>query len=571
MAITRFSHVAYRCLNARDTVDFYSKLLGLKYEFAVSANRVASTNEYSPHIHIFLEVSPGSYLAFFELAEAGEFKFDEGIPRWVQHIAMSVDTEEEVHEYKEKLEAAGVPVLGVTDHGIFQSIYFFDPSGHRLEITCQTMSEQTKRDMHAISESFLDEWDRTKRAPEIGRTALTSSGQSQYSSEPGKVMAEGIKINPPFRADHVGSLLRPEKLRAARERLEGNHHQRVRESRHFPELEALENEAIIDAIRFQELVGLKAITDGEFRRRSWWQDFVLELDGTFIDFAEFAIDFTDPAGNKLPAPVAHVDGKIKRVRGFNTASYQFLRSHTDQTPKVTMPSPPVVHFFGGRLAIDARVYPDLDEMWADLARAYREEIQDLGRLGCNYIQIDECIFALMCDPKFRAQLVTRGDNPKQLLETYANVINESVRARPADMTLAMHLCRGNNRGHWLGEGGYDYISDVLFNRTNVDAFFMEYDSPRAGDFAPLKFLPKGKVAVLGLISSKTPRLESADDIKRRIEEASHYAPIEQLALSPQCGFASHFMGNPLTLDDQRRKLEIVMQIAAEVWTNSESL
>jgi glyoxylase I family protein len=187
VAITGFSHVAYRCLNARETVDFYSKLLGLKYEFAVSANRVASTNEYSPHIHIFLEVSPPSYLAFFELAEAGEFKFDEGTPRWVQHIAMSVDTVEEVHEYKEKLEAAGVPVLGVTDHGIFQSSYFFDPSGHRLEITCQTISEQTKRDMHAISEGFLDDWDRTKRAPEIGTHRAHVVGTIAPSVEPTSV------------------------------------------------------------------------------------------------------------------------------------------------------------------------------------------------------------------------------------------------------------------------------------------------------------------------------------------------------------------------------------------------
>ena len=187
MAITGFSHVAYRCLNARETVDFYSKLLGLKYEFAVSANRVASTNEYSPHIHIFLEVSPGSYLAFFELAEAGEFKFDEGTPRWVQHLAMSVNTVEEVHEYKGKLEAAGVPVLGVTDHGIFQSIYFFDPSGHRLEITCQTMSQQTKREMYAISESFLDEWERTKRAPEIGTHRAHVVGTIAPSVEPASI------------------------------------------------------------------------------------------------------------------------------------------------------------------------------------------------------------------------------------------------------------------------------------------------------------------------------------------------------------------------------------------------
>ncbi|MGE0734195.1 MAG: 5-methyltetrahydropteroyltriglutamate--homocysteine S-methyltransferase [Alphaproteobacteria bacterium] len=372
-------------------------------------------------------------------------------------------------------------------------------------------------------------------------------------------------VRPPFRADHVGSLLRPAALRAAREKAEGDHHTRVRGSRRFKELEALENEASLDAIRLQEAVGLEAITDGEFRRRSWWQDFVLELDGTFIDFAEFAIDFADPSGHKLPAPVAHVDGKIKRSRSYNLDAYKFLRANTKRTPKVTMPSPPVVHFFGGRLAIDPKVYPDLGEFWADLARAYREEIADLAAAGCTYVQIDECIFALMCDPKFRVQLARRGDDPEKLLGTYADVINESIKDRPKNMVMAMHLCRGNNRGHWLGEGGYDYISDVLFNTVNVDAFFMEYDSPRAGDFTPLKMLPKGKTAVLGLVTSKSPALETADDIRRRIDEAAKYAPIGQLALSPQCGFASHFMGNPLTFDDERRKLDLVVRVADEVW------
>lgn len=375
----------------------------------------------------------------------------------------------------------------------------------------------------------------------------------------------GARSKPPFRADHVGSLLRPAALRAAREKAEGDHHKRVRGSRRFKELEPLENEAILDAIRLQEAVGLKAITDGEFRRRSWWQDFVLELDGTFIDFAEFAIEFTDPQGHKLPAPVAHVDGKIRRPRAYNLDGYKFLKANTRGTPKVTMPSPPVVHFFGGRLAIDPKVYPDLGEFWSDLARAYREEIADLAAAGCTYIQIDECIFALMCDPKFRAQLARRGDDPEKLLVTYAKVINESVKDRPKDLVVAMHLCRGNNRGHWLGEGGYDYISDVLFNTVDVDAFFMEYDSPRAGDFTPLKLLPKGKTAVLGLVTSKSPTLESADDIRRRIDEAAKHAPIGQLALSPQCGFASHFIGNPLTVDDERRKLDLVVRVADEVW------
>lgn len=373
------------------------------------------------------------------------------------------------------------------------------------------------------------------------------------------------RLKPPFRAEHVGSLLRPPALLAARDRLEGNHHARVRGSRRFPELEAMEDAAIREAIKLQEDVGLSVITDGEFRRRSWWQDFVLELDGTFIDFAEFAIDFCDPQGHKLPAPVAHVDGKIKRVRGYNVEAFKFLQAHTKRTPKVTMPSPPVVHFFGGRLAIDAKVYPDLAEFWSDLARAYREEIAALAKAGCTYVQIDECILALMCDPKFRAQLEARGDDPDKLLTTYARVINEAVRDRPANVVIGMHLCRGNNRGHWLGEGGYDYIQDVLFNQIDVDVYFMEYDSPRAGDFSPLRLLPKGKTAVLGIVTSKSAALESRDDVKRRIGEAAKYAPLERLALSPQCGFASHFLGNPLTGDDQRRKLELVVGVADEVW------
>ncbi len=370
---------------------------------------------------------------------------------------------------------------------------------------------------------------------------------------------------PPFRADHVGSLLRPPPLKAARDKLEGDHHRRVSGSRRFKELEEIENAAILEAVALQESVGLEAITDGEFRRRSWWQDFVLELDGTFIDFAEFAIEFRDPRGHKLPAPVAHVDGRICRSRGFNTDAFKFLKQHTKRTPKVTMPSPPVVHFFGGRRAIDAKIYPDLDKFWSDLAQAYREEIAALAALGCTYIQLDECILALMCDSKFRDQLQARGDDPECLVDGYAESINEAVRDRPAGMTVALHLCRGNNRGHWLGEGGYDYVSDVLFNKIKVDAFFMEYDSPRSGDFTPLRLLPKGKTAVLGLVTTKSPTLESESEIMRRIDEAQKHAPIERLALSPQCGFASHFMGNPLTPDDQRKKLELVVNVAHRVW------
>ena len=370
---------------------------------------------------------------------------------------------------------------------------------------------------------------------------------------------------PPFRADHVGSLLRPEKLKSARDRLEGDHHTRVSDSRRFDELRQIEDEAIVEAIAMQEGVGLRAVTDGEFRRRSWWQDFVLELDGTYIDFAEFAIEFTDPQGNRLPAPVAHVDGRIRRARPINRESFLFVKNRSRGTVKVTMPSPPIVHFFGGRLAVDEAVYPDLHEFWSDLARAYREEIADLAEAGCTYVQLDECILALMCDPKFRSQLEARGDNPDSLLRTYVRAINDALSERPENVFVSMHLCRGNNRGHWLGEGGYDYVSDILFNEIDVGAYFMEYDSPRAGDFGPLAHLPAGKTVVLGLVTTKSPALEDADALKRRIDEAARLAPLDQLALSPQCGFASHFLGNPLTEDDQRRKLDLVVSVAEDVW------
>jgi 5-methyltetrahydropteroyltriglutamate--homocysteine methyltransferase len=371
--------------------------------------------------------------------------------------------------------------------------------------------------------------------------------------------------NPPFRAEHVGSLLRPEKLKAARDRLEGDIYKTVRGSRRFAALEPLEDEAIIDAIRLQERAGLQVITDGEFRRKSWFQDFVLEFDGAYVDFADFAIEFRDEAGNKLPSVTVHVDGKIKRTRSYGAGPFRFLRQHTQRTPKVTMPSPPIFHFFGGRLSVDEKVYPDIDEFWADLARAYREEIKELAQLGCTYVQLDEVIFAIMCDPRFRAQLEARGDKPDSLLKTYAKVINDAVRDRPKGVVVGMHLCRGNNRGQWMAEGGYEFISDVLFNTVEVDAYFMEYDSPRAGDFTPLKRLPKGKSAVLGLVTTKSPLLETADALKRRIDEAAKSAPLEQLALSPQCGFASHFLGNPLTVDDQFRKLELVVKVAESVW------
>ena len=373
------------------------------------------------------------------------------------------------------------------------------------------------------------------------------------------------RSKPSFRAEHIGSLLRPAKLKEARDRLEGDHHARVRGSRRFRELEPLENECILAAIRMQEEVGLQVVTDGEFRRRSWWQDFALELEGTFIDFGDHGLVFRDPQGHKLPVPVGFVDGKIRRVRGFNTHCFEFLSKNTRLTPKVTMPAPHALHFFGGRKCIDSGVYPDLQEFWRDLACAYREEIADLARLGCRYVQLDDAMFATMCDPAVQEQLRARGDDPKALLADYVQAVNSAIAGRPADMTAAIHLCRGNNRGHWMASGGYDFVAAALFGELQVDSYLLEYDTPRAGDFSPLARLPAGKTAVLGLISSKTPLLETREAIKRRIDEAARFAPLEQLGISPQCGFSSHFLGNPLSEDEQRRKLELVVEVAREVW------
>ena len=378
-------------------------------------------------------------------------------------------------------------------------------------------------------------------------------------------MENSEKAKPFFRAEHVGSLLRPDKLKQARDRLEGDHHARVRGSRRFRELEGLENECIVEATRLQEAAGLKVVTDGEFRRRSWWQDFALELEGTFIDFGDHGLVFRDPQGHKLPVPVGFVDGKIRRVRGFNTECFEFLKKHTLLMPKVTMPAPHALHFFGGRASIDSGVYPDLEEFWCDLARVYQEEIAALAQLGCRYLQLDDAMFATMCDPTVQEQLRARGDDPQSLLADYVKVVNAALSGRPADMTVAIHLCRGNNRGHWMASGGYDFVAEALFGALQVDSYLLEYDSPRAGDFSPLSKLPKEKTAILGLISSKTSVLESKVDIKRRIDDAARFASLEQLGISPQCGFSSHFLGNPLSIDDQKRKLELVVDVADEVW------
>jgi len=377
---------------------------------------------------------------------------------------------------------------------------------------------------------------------------------------------------PPFRAEHVGSLLRPAALLQARTEAEGDQYRQVSGPLKYEQLKQLEDAAIADVVKLQETVGLQVVTDGEFRRRSWFQDFLLALSGTGITWVEHgktisaALPFqNDTTVEKLPGHIVRVLGKLKRTTGIFTDAFTFLKQQTKLTPKISIPSPSMLHFWGGRTAIDPNVYPNLDEFWNDAVAAWTAEIRDLAALGCTYIQIDDVTFPLICDPHGQEALRARGDDPQKILEMYAGALNRIVAGTPNDVTLGMHMCRGNNRGKWMGSGGYEYVSEVVFRNVDIPNYFMEYDSDRAGDFQPLRHVPKGKHVILGLISTKTPVLESKDAIKRRIDEASKVLPLDQLCLSPQCGFASNFMGNPVTVDDEKRKLSLVVEVAREVW------
>jgi 5-methyltetrahydropteroyltriglutamate--homocysteine methyltransferase len=377
---------------------------------------------------------------------------------------------------------------------------------------------------------------------------------------------------PPFRAEHVGSLLRPQKLLKARADLEGDQYRAASGSLSFEQLRQMEDDAIREAVRLQEDVGLEVITDGEFRRRSWYQDFILSLSGTAIAFIDpentvsAAMPFQDKkAVDKLPAHLVQVTGKLARTKSTFTEHFKFLKATTRRTPKMTLPAPTMLHFWGGRAVIDQKAYPDLDAFWDDAVNIWVAEIQDLHRAGCTYVQMDDVTFPLLCDPRGQEALRRRGDDPDAVVLKYAEVLNRIVAGAPKGVTLAMHMCRGNNRGKWMGSGGYEYVSEVIFRNLNIPNFFMEYDSERAGDFRPLRHVPKGKRVILGLVSTKSAELESKDDLKRRIDEAATYLQSDQLSLSPQCGFASNFMGNPLTLDDQRRKLQLIVETAREVW------
>ena len=364
---------------------------------------------------------------------------------------------------------------------------------------------------------------------------------------------------PPFRADHVGSLLRPAALKHAfREHREGKLGDE--------EFQRVQDEAIRDVVALQESAGLRSITDGEFRRSSYWAHFVEAVDG--LEVKEALFDFKDETGERMAFTAPHVCGKIRRPRPISTGELRFLKSVTRETPKITMPAPSTMNFWRGPEGVDPGVYESADELMSDLARVYREEIADLARAGATYLQMDEVALAMLCDPDVQAAVAARGQDPGELVDRYGGVVNRALENRPLGVTIAMHVCRGNYKGKWLSSGGYEAVAERLFGGAKVDAFFLEFDSERAGDFAPLRFMTKDKHVVLGLISSKTAELENPDHLKRRIDAATKYVPADRLGLSPQCGFASTVAGNPVTEDDERRKLAHVVEVARQIWSDA---
>ncbi len=367
----------------------------------------------------------------------------------------------------------------------------------------------------------------------------------------------------PIRAGHVGSLIRPRNLISA---LEAHSKGEIPAQA----LREIQNEAIRAVVRMQEDLGLKVVTDGEYNRHTWQTDFLLKFDNVKPVQSSFPVRFRNEKGTRDARPhMMQVIGKLSRPNPIFVDDFKFLNSVATETAKITMPSPSVMHFRGGRAAIDETAYPDIAEFYTDLARIYREEINDLVAAGCRFLQLDEVNFAYLCDPNLREEVrVNLREDPDTLPRTYATLINEAIADVPDDMTIAMHLCRGNFAGNWVAEGGYEPVADILFNEINVDVYFMEFDSPRAGSFEPLRFLPKNKMVVLGLVTTKRPDLETRDEIKRRIDQAAQFVPLEQLALSPQCGFSSGIGGNTMSIEQEIAKLELIVETAKEVWGNA---
>jgi 5-methyltetrahydropteroyltriglutamate--homocysteine methyltransferase len=362
-------------------------------------------------------------------------------------------------------------------------------------------------------------------------------------------------VKPPFRADHVGSLLRPPELKAAR-------------AARLPreQLKEVEDRAIRQAVALQEAAGLQSITDGELRRAFWHVDFLTGFEGIVATQGQYALKFHGEGGAESETKsMMVVNGKVRRSRPVMVDHFSFLKKATNKTAKLCIPAPTYLHMRGGRRVVNASVYPDVEEFWSDITRAYREEIADLAKAGLEYLQIDDVSFACLCDEGIRAQVKRDGEDPARLPARYAKIISGLISQKPKSMSVTMHTCRGNHASMWMAEGGYDAVAEAVF-QTEVDGFFLEYDTARAGGFEPLRFVPKGKKVVLGLVSTKTPVLEKKDALKRRVEQAAKYIALENLCLSPQCGFASSEVGNKLTEDDQKRKLALVAETAAEIWS-----
>jgi len=367
------------------------------------------------------------------------------------------------------------------------------------------------------------------------------------------------RTTPPFRADHVGSFLRPKYLLDAREQAASGAISREA-------LRKVEDKAIGEIVQFQQDVGLQSVTDGEFRRTYFHIDFLEQLGGVKTDLP---VTVKKPDGTEeLAPPVIRVVDKVRHAKDIQKADFEFLKSQVaaGHTPKVTIPSPTMLHFRGGRAGISKQHYPELDpDFYDDVAKAYGDELRSLAAAGCTYVQMDDTNLAYLCDDKLREAARSRGDDPDELPHRYASFINKVVAQKPAGMTLAIHLCRGNFKSTWAAQGSYEPVAEALLSEMHVDAYFLEYDDARSGDFKPLRFLPKGKTVVLGLVTTKLGQLENPDDLKRRIEEASKYAPLEQLAISPQCGFSSTVHGNNIAVEQQRDKLKLVVDVARSVW------
>ena len=366
---------------------------------------------------------------------------------------------------------------------------------------------------------------------------------------------------PPFRADHVGSFLRPARLREARDKFFAN-------QMPADELRRIEDECIREVVKKQEQVGLKGITDGEFRRTYFHVDFLEKLDGVEVRYGEFSSAFRKDDGTQVgfKPPTMHVESKVGHATPIQGADFDFLKGVVARTPKVCIPAPSMLHFRGGREAISQQVYPRMEDFYDDLTAAYRDEINDLARRGLRYLQLDDTNLAYLCDPAIRERTRARGDDPDALVHLYCKLVNDAIKGRPKDMAVSVHLCRGNFKSAWVAQGGYEPVAEILLNEMKIDGFFLEYDDERSGDFAPLRFAPKGgPTIVLGLMSSKQGAVETKDEVKRRIDEAARYVALEQCALSHQCGFSSTAHGNDLTEADQWKKLARCVEVATEVW------